>query len=135
MDELVLNNSTLHSLVNFFRNLGALLDGVVSVLKNLWLDNWSKSVLLADRSVSGKSVGGLSNSGISRASSCWIDLENGSPLGESASKSIVFSASFAESIKTLSGGLTVGSSNNLKSSIDLDTAVNSLSSKDIAELL
>lgn len=120
---------------NFLGNESALLDTVITILKNLWLDNWSKSVLLADRSVSGKSVGGLSNSGISRASSCWVDLENGSPLGESASKSIVFSASFAESIKTLSGGLTVGSSNNLKSSIDLDTAVNSLSSKEIAELL
>jgi hypothetical protein len=125
------HNSREDSLGNF----GADIDAVISILKNLWLDDWYETVLLADRSVSGKGVGGLLDSNLGWKTVCWVNLENGSPLGESASHSVVFGASLTESIKTLGGGLLFGTSNNLKTSIDLNTAVDSSRSKELSELL
>ena len=107
---------------------------MITILKDFWLNDWSKSILLADGSVPGKGVSSLSNSSL-RWAAVLVDLEDGSPFGKSASQFVVFSASSTKSIKTLGGCLSIGSSDNLETSVDLDTAVNSSSSKHIAELL
>lgn len=106
---------------------------MITVLEDFWLDNWSKSVLLADGSISSKRVSGLLNSSLSWAS--ISNLEDSSPLGESASKFVVFSASSTKSVKTLSGSFFISSSDNLKTSVDLDTAVDASCSEDLTELL
>lgn len=135
LDEEVLLEKLLHDgRENSLGNISANLDGVITILEDFWLDNWSKSILLADRSVPGKGVSGLSNSSL-RWAAFAVDLEDGSPFSESASQFVIFSASSTKSIKTLGGCLSIGSSDNLETSVDLDTAVNSSSSKDIAELL
>ena len=78
-------------------------------------------------------MGSLSDSSLGWASSS--NLANGSPLCESASHSIVLSASLTKSIKSLSGSLSISSSNIDESCVDLNTAVNASSSEDLNELL
>lgn len=90
--------------------------------------------MLANRSVSGERVSGLSDSCLSWAPS-WSDLKNSSPFCESASQLIVFSTSLAKSIESLGGGLSVRSTDWHEAGVDLNTAVDSSSSKDLGEFL
>jgi len=131
----VLSEKLLHDSTEYFLgNNSALLDSMITILEDLWLDNWHESVLLADGSVSSKGVSGLLNSGI-RWADVLINLKDGSPFSESASQFVIFSASGTKSIKSLGGCLSIGSSDNLETSVDLDTAVNVSGSEDLAELL
>lgn len=118
---------------NSLRDGGAHFDIMLSILKDLWLDDWHESVLLADRSVSGEGVSGLLDGGLGWAS--ISNLEDGSPFGESASQGIVLSASLSKSIKSLSCSLSIGATDWHESSVDLDTAVNASSSQDLSEFL
>jgi len=104
-------------------DVSADLNGVLTILKDLWLDDWHETILLADGTVSCERMSGLGDSNLS-----WTFVSNlnyCSPLSESASKGIIFSASSTESVKTLGGGLLISSSDDLESSVNLDTAVNS----------
>jgi len=118
---------------NFLGNSGANLYIMLTVLEDLWLDDWHETVLLADRTVSGEGMSSLSDSGLSWAST--TNFEDSSPFRKSASQSVVLSASLAKSIKTLGGSLTIGSANWDETSVNLDTAMNSSSSQDVGELL
>jgi len=118
---------------NFLGNSGANLYIMLTVLEDLWLDDWHETVLLTDRAVSGEGMSSLSDSGLSWAST--TNFEDSSPFREPASQSVVFSASLAKSIKTLGGSLTIGSANWDETSVNLDTAMNSSSSQDVGELL
>jgi len=115
------------------RDGSAHLDIMLSILEDLWLDDWHESVLLADRSVSGEGVSGLLDGGLGWAS--ISNLEHGSPFGESASQGIVLSTSLSKSIKSLSCSLSIGATDWHESSVDLDTAVNASSSQDLSEFL
>lgn len=85
LNEEFLGEELLHdSGENSFGDFSADLDGVVTILENLWLDDWDESVLLANRSVSGKGMGSLLDGGLGWAS--VSDFEDSSPLGESASE-------------------------------------------------
>jgi len=110
---------------DFLGNSGTDIDAVISILKNLWLDDWYKTILLADRSISSKGMSSLFDCHLGWKTIVWVNLENSSPLGESASHRVVFGASLTESIKPLGGGLLFGTSDNLKTSIDLNTAMDS----------
>ena len=113
---------------------GAHLNIVLAILEDLWLDDWHESILLADRSVSGEGVSGLSDGSLGWATS-WGDLKNSSPFCESASQLIVFSTSLAKSIESLGGGLSVSSADGHEAGVDLDAAVDSSASQDLGELL
>jgi len=81
---------------NSFRDRGTGLDGVGSISENLWLDDWDKSVVLADGSISSQSVGSLIDGELTWHS--VANLENCSPLGKSAS---FFVESFCSSSKSI----------------------------------
>ena len=106
---------------------------MISVLENLGLDDRHKSVLLADGSVSGEVVGIFSDSDI--AGHSVANLEDSSPLGKSASHLVVLGAPLAKSVESLCGGLLVSSSDDLKPSVDLNSAVDASALKDLSELL
>ena len=109
------------------------MDIVLTILKDLWLDDWHKTVLLADGTVSGKTVGGLSDSKVG-----WeaiTNFEDGSPLSKSATQFVVLSASLAKVIETLSGSLSISTTDNLKTLVDLNTAVDASASQQVTEAL
>jgi hypothetical protein len=108
---------------DFLGYSGTDIDAMISILENLWLDDWYKTILLADRSVSSKGMCGLFDCHLGWKTIGWVNLEHSSPFSESASHRVVFGASLTESIKTLGSSLLFGSSNNLKTSIDLNTAM------------
>jgi hypothetical protein len=118
---------------NSLGNLSTCLDGMVTVNQDLWLNDWDKTVLLADRSVSGKSVGVGSDSSLGWEARCWVDLEDSSPLGKSYSHSVVLGTSLAKSIKSLSGSLIWASAEVNDTSVHLDSAVNSSSLENLNE--
>jgi hypothetical protein len=106
---------------------------VVTILKNLWLDDWSETILLADGSISSERVSSLGDGDL-RWAAVLLNFEDGSPLGKSASQLVVLGASGTKAVKTLGGSLIISSSDDLESSVDLDTAVNASGSEDVAEL-
>lgn len=100
---------------------GAGLDVVAAVGEDLWLNDWHKTVILADRAVASKGVGSLVDGELTWESG--TDLEDGSPLGEPASLLVESLGSGGETVETLGGALLVGSSKNDESLIELDTGV------------
>jgi len=128
-DKVVVKHGLHDGAENVLRNSSASLDIVASVGEDLWLNDWHKTVLLADSSVSGESVGGLSDRELT-----WhtvTNLEDSSPLGEAAALVIERLSTASKSIKTLSGVLPVGSWKDNKSLIELNTGVDSLGSKEL----
>ena len=104
-----------------------------SIGQNLWLDDWHESVVLADGSVSGQSVGGLIDCELAWHS--VADLENCSPLGKSASFVIECFCSGSESIQSLSRVFPVGSSEHDKSLVELDSGVDASASEELDKVL
>ena len=115
------------------RDCGADIDVMLTVLKDLWLDDWYETVLLADGTVSGEGVSVLSDGGLGWAA--IADLEDSSPFCESASQCVILSASLTKSIKSLCSSLGVGSSDWDETRVDLNTAMNASSSENIYEFL
>ena len=74
----------------------------------------------------------LSDGSLGRATS-WGDLKNSSPFREPASQRIVFSASLAEAVETLGGGLAIGSADWHETGVDLDTTMDAAISEDFGE--
>ena len=134
MDEMVADDGRLHSVVDSLRNFSTFLDAMASIGEDFWLNDWDKSSVLADGSVSSKRVGCLSNGLFRWASSLLIDLDDSSPFCESDSHSIVFSSSFVHTVKTHSGSLIVSSLDGGHSNIDLDSWDDVLLGKELDEL-
>jgi hypothetical protein len=134
LDKLIFDDGLLHSFVNFLGNLSAFLDSVGSVLEDLWLNNWDKTGVLADGSISCERVSGLFNGLFRWAAVCFVNLDNGSPLSESDSHSVVLFGSSGHTVETHSGSLVIGSFNGGKTGIDLDSGNNALGSEAIDEL-
>ena len=104
-----------------------------SISEDLWLDNWHESILLADGSVAGESVGGLANRDHGRLA--VTDLEDGSPLGEAATFSIEGGGAAIQTVKTLSGLLTVGATDFDKTLVELDASVDASGAKELNKVL
>ena len=106
---------------------------MLTILEDLWLDNWYQSILLANRAVSCQRMSSLAD-----GSFTWTpiaNLKNSSPFCKSASQFIVLSASLAKSIESLGCSLSIGSTDWHETCVDLDTAVDSSSSEDLGEFL
>ena len=117
---------------NSLRDFGIHFDGVVSVGEDLWLNNGHESVVLADSSVSSKSVCGLNDCSLSW--SAISDLNNSSPLYESASLLVVLLASLSKAIKTSGGILVLGAWNDYKTLVDLNSWEDSLGNEELNEV-
>ena len=100
-----------------------------AVSEDLRLDDWDETVVLADGSVAGKSVGGLTNRDHRWAST--TNLENSSPFGEAASFCVEGSGTSTKTVETLSGSLIVCSHNRNESLIELDTGFNSSGAEEL----
>lgn len=98
---------------------------MVSIIENFWLDDWDESVLLADSGISGQSPGVFLDGQISWGTISG-DLEDGSPLGESATQIVVFLAHGSQRIKSLGGRFSISSWDILETLIDLNSGDNSL---------
>lgn len=132
-EDVLLLESSENGRENLLGDFLAGFNGVVSVVEDFWLNDWDKSVLLADGGVSGQSPGVLLDSEISW-STISSNLENGSPLGESASEIVVLLAHGGEGVKSLGGALSVGGGNILETLIDLDSGNDSLRFKVLDEV-
>ena len=117
---------------NSLRDFGIHFDGVVSVGEDLWLNNGHESVVLADSSISSKSVCGLND--CSLRWSAISDLNNSSPLYESASLLVVLLASLTEAIKTSGGILVLGAWNDYKTLVDFNSWEDSLGDEELNEV-
>jgi hypothetical protein len=105
-------------------NIGPLVasfDTVSSVHKNFRLDDWNETGVLAASSISCKRVSNFHDVLVRWASVGLIDLDDGSPLGESNSHFVVFLGLVWKVVETLSGNLTESSGNFLESNIDFNS--------------
>ena len=131
-DQVVVKHSLHDSAENSLRDLSASLDIVRSISEDLWLDDWHETILLADSSVSSKSVGSLTDREIT-----WhtiSDLKDSSPFGKSAALVIESLGAASKSIKTLSSILISGSWENDETLVQLDTGMDSLASQQLHEV-
>jgi len=107
-------------------DVGVSLDGMDAILQDLGLDDGDETVDLADGGITGEVVGGLLNGELRRHLLSSVDLQDGSPLGETSTLGIVLLATLIEAIKTHGGGLTIGTGEDGESLIDLDTGDDAL---------
>ena len=131
---MVADDGRLNSVVDSLRNFSTFLDAMASIGEDFWLNDWDKTSMLADRSVSSKRVGCLINGLFRWTSSFLIDLDDSSPFCESDSHSIVFFSSFVHTVKTHSGSLIFSSLDGGHSNINLDSWDNVLLGKNLDEL-
>lgn len=104
---------------------------MITILKNLWLNNGNKSILLTNWTISCKNNSSLCDWHIWRK--ILPDLEDSPPFGESAPHLIILSTPLSKTIKPLSSRLVISTSNHLKTCVNLDTTVDSSRSKNFAE--
>ena len=81
-DEVVVEHCFHDGAEHFLRNFGTSFDGVGSVSKNLWLDDWHETIILADRTVAGQGMGSLIDGKLTWES--IADFKDCSPFGKSA---------------------------------------------------
>ena len=118
-DEVVVEHCLHDGTEHFLRNFGTSFDGVGSVSKNLWLDDWHEAIILADRTVAGQGMGSLIDGKLTWES--IADFKDCSPFGKSASLIIECLSSCSKPIKSLSCILAISSSEYNKSLIELDS--------------
>lgn len=99
-----------HSIENFLGDTRTFLDIMGSIRQDFRLDNWDKTSMLANLSISRKRMRSLGNGYIRRAS-IISDLENSSPLGKSCSQSVVLRCSLGKAIQTIGNCFIIGSFN------------------------
>ena len=109
-----------YSRKHLLSHIGAVLDVMSTVSKDLGLYNGDQPVLLADGGVAGKAIRNLSNGLVGRLALSLIDLKNRPPLGEARTSLVVLAAALTETVKTHGGLLPVSAGNVLKALVDLD---------------
>lgn len=112
-------------------DLGADLDVVVAVLEDFWLDDWDETILLANGAISCQLLGVLFDGGLG-----WqvlADLEDGTPLSETAAELVVLCAPLAEFIEALGQGFVIGATNGNETSVDFDATVDPSILKNLRE--
>ena len=111
----------------------ALFDRVGSVSEDLRLDDGHKTVVLADGTIAGEGVSSLTDA--KHAWAATADLEDGSPLGEAATFSIEGGGAAIQTVKTLSGLLTVGASDINETLVELDASVDTSGAEELNKVL
>jgi len=101
---------------------GTGVDRVVSINHDLGFNDGYETVVLADSTIAGESVGGLVDAQLGGGTVGNINLEDTSPLGKTASLLVECLAASSESIKALSGGLVLGSSHDDNTLVDLNSS-------------
>lgn len=121
-DEVMGEHLSHHAGEDALRDAGTGVDRVVSINHDLGLNDRYETVVLADSTIAGESVGSLVDAQLGGSTVSNIDLEDTSPLGKAASRLIEGLAASSESIKTLSGGLVLGSSHDDNTLVDLNSS-------------
>lgn len=119
---------------HLFSDLLAFLSRVGTVREDFRLDNGDETVLLADKSVFGKTSSIGSDGLISGASSGMGDLQDSSPFGESASEFVELSSHGGELFETLGPVLFLAVVKDSQSFIDLDAGNNALAEEVLSEV-
>lgn len=119
-EDFIISQSLEHSLVDSFGDLLADFNGMVSIGEDFGFDDGDESIGLADGSVSGEAPSVFLD-GLLAGAAVGVDLQGGSPFGESASHGVVFFASFVEGVEAGGPGLTVGSREDLEALVHFDT--------------
>lgn len=132
-DELLVNESFHDSGEDSLRSFSADLNVVVTVSKDLGFNDGNKTIVLADATVSGKTVSDVLDGNLRW--SAVTNLANSSPLGESAAFFVVLLASLGKSIKTLGGLLVLGTTDDNKTLVDLNTGMDTTTSKELNKVL
>jgi hypothetical protein len=132
-DELMVNHSLHDDREDVFRNSSAFLNIVGTVNHNFGFNDGDKTIVLANTTIAGESVCSLINRELRRAT-IGSDLKNSSPLGESASLFVECFAASSETIKTLSGLLSVCASNIDCTLVDFDAGKDSAGSEVLDEV-
>ena len=92
-------------------------DVVGTVVEDFGLNNGDQTVSLADSSVSGKTPSVFLDSLLTWAA--LVDLEDSSPLGESAADVVEFLGSLGKVIETKGGGFVLSAGEDSSSLVDL----------------
>jgi len=120
--------------INSLGGLEADSDVVFTVREDFGFDDGDETVGLADSGISGKTPSVFLDGGFRRAA-IGGDLEDSSPLGESATNVVEFLGSLGEVIETESGGFVVGSGDDGGTLVELNTGEDTLFLQEINELL
>lgn len=118
-EESLTNELTNDSREYMLSNFSGLIDRVITVHKNFWLNNGNETMMLADITVTSQSCSYFLNSNFR-----WqivTNLDSRSPFGEPESHLIVFPSPLSKSIKAHSSHLVVSILNNLQTSVTLDS--------------
>jgi len=119
---MVIKHSFHDSAEHFLRDFGTSLDGVGSVSKNLWFDDWDETIVLTDRAVACECMGSLIDSKLTWES--IADLEDCSPFCKSTSFIIECLGSCSKPIKSLCCVFSISSSKDNKPLVKLNSSVN-----------
>lgn len=133
-EDVVVTKGLEDSSIDLLGSLEADVDGVITVTEDFWFNDWDQTIGLADSSVSGKTPGVFLDGNITWAS-VSRDLEDSSPLGESATDVVEFLSSLGQVIKTEGSSFVVGAWDDSSSLIELNTWDNTLFLQEIDELL
>jgi hypothetical protein len=113
------------------RDVGAAVDVVRAINKDLGLDDRHQPVLLADDGVASEALRIQINGELRRL--VGADLEDGAPLGEAGTSLVVLGASLAKVIMALGGGLLLGAGNLDCALVHLDAREDTTLLEDIDE--
>lgn len=108
------------------------IDVVASILEDLRLNDWHKSILLADRSVAGKRVSGLSDGKLRRQT--ITNLEYSSPLRKAAAHVVELLCALGKAVEASGGSLTIGTHKLNKTLVKLDTSVDATTAQELDEV-
>lgn len=134
LDDQVLVKHRLHdSAEDELRDASTLVDRVITVGKDLGLDDGHKTVLLADGAIAGKSVSGLTDG--SHGWAAISNLENSSPLSEAAALGVEGGSASAQAIETLGSGLAVSAHDGDDSLVKLDASLNTAGAEELNQVL
>jgi len=122
------------SSINSLGGLEADSDVVFTVREDFGFDDGDETVGLADSGISGKTPSVFLDGGF-RGAAVGGDLEDSSPLSESATNVVEFLSSLGEVIETEGGGFFVSSGDDSSTLVELNTGEDTLFLQEIHKLL
>jgi len=122
------------SSINSLGGLEADTNVVFTVTEDFGFNDGDETIGLADSSISGKTPSVFLDGGFTRAA-IRGDLEDSSPLSESATNVVEFLCSLGKSVETESGGFILGFGDDGSTSVELNTGEDTLFLQEFNELL
>lgn len=113
-------------------HLGADIDAVASILEDLGLNDGHESILLADGSVAGKRMSGLSDGKL--GGHTVTNLEDSSPLGEAAAHVVELLGALGKAVKASGGSLAIGSHQLNETLVKLDASMDATTAQELDEV-